>query len=81
MTKTPYEIRLELLKMAKEMMDRQYDEMSNAYWMAINKAAEDTNKAMEAVLEESAKIKPQMYSPSEIMEKANEFYSFINKKD
>ena len=81
MTKNAFEIRLELLKMAKEMMDRQYDELSSAYWTAVNSAVEQTNKTVETVLEETSKIKPQMYSPNEIMEKANELYSFINKKD
>lgn len=81
MTKNAFEIRLELLKMAKEMMDRQYDELSSAYWTAVNSAVEHTNKTVETVLDETSKIRPQMYSPNEIMEKANELYSFIIKKD
>ena len=30
--KNGFEIRLEVLKMAKEMMDQQYNDASNAYW-------------------------------------------------
>jgi len=44
MNKNAYEIRLEVLKMAKEMMDQQYNETSNAYWSTINSMAENWGK-------------------------------------
>jgi uncharacterized membrane protein len=79
MNKNAYEIRLEVLKMAKEMMDTQYTETSNAYWLQIESVAKIWNKTIEDALEHSKTEKPKMYTPSEIMEKANELYSFINK--
>ena len=76
-----FEIRLELLKMAKEMMDQQYNDASNAYWTTLNTTAERWNKSVTELAEETQKSKPVMYSPKEMMEKAQELYSFVGKKD
>ena len=40
MTKNPYEIRFDLLKMAKDMLDRQYEQSSMMAWDAMTKAME-----------------------------------------
>lgn len=81
-SKNGFEIRLEVLKMAKEMMDQQYQEASNAYWQAIHSAAEKWNVSLtEAAARMSDLTLPKMYSPTEIMEKAQELYGFVSKKD
>ena len=75
--KNPFEIRLELLKMAKEMMDRQYDQnvalaqQAFAEFKTAGKTAEDFLK----------EHTPKMYDPQEIMKKATELYGFVSKKD
>lgn len=79
--KNGFEIRLEVLKMAKEMQDQQYHEASNAYWTAINKLAETWNKSATELLEQTATMKPVMYTPDDIMKKAQELYGFVAKKD
>lgn len=79
--KNGFEIRLEVLKMAKEMMDRQYDEASNAYWNAINGLAETWNKSASELVEQTQSMKPAMYSPDDMMKKAQELYGFVSKKD
>jgi hypothetical protein len=79
MNKNAYEIRLEVLKMAKEMMDNQYRDASNAYWLQIESSANLWNKTIEDALKHSKIEQPKMYTPSEIMEKANELYQFVNK--
>ena len=74
--KNPFEIRLETLKMAKEMLDKQYD-------MAV----ETTQKSME-MWKNAGKSKeqflaeyvPKMDKPQEVVKTANEFYSFITEK-
>jgi hypothetical protein len=81
MSKNGFEIRLELLKMAKEMMDQQYQESSNAYWNTINTMAETWNKSASELIEQTKTMQPKMYDPKEIMEKAQELYSFVAKKD
>jgi hypothetical protein len=80
-TKNGFEIRLEVLKMAKEMMDRQYQESSTAYWSTISSAAEHWNKSVQELVKQTQDMKPVMYTPAEIMERAQELYSFVSKKD
>ena len=70
--KNPFEIRADMLAMAKDYMDQQYqinmDFVRNLY---------DQNKA--SVEEFQKACKP--YSIEEMMEKAQELYSFVSKKD
>ncbi len=80
-TKNGFEIRLEVLKMAKEMMDRQYDEASNAYWSTLHTTAEKWNKSLEDLINQTQEMKPIMYTPEEMMKKAQELYGFVSKKD
>jgi hypothetical protein len=77
MTKNPYEIRFDLLKMAKEMLDRQYDQASTMAWEAMTKAME-TNKDLYKDVE---KYVPKMFTPEEIIDQAERLQQFINKKD
>jgi hypothetical protein len=82
--KNGFEIRLEVLKMAKEMMDQNYNDASNAWWSMVNSYADSTNKTVEEFLkqsEELTKSKPVMYTPADIMTKAQELYGFVAKKD
>jgi len=79
-SKNGFEIRLEVLKMAKEMMDRQYDEASNGYWNTINNLAESWNKSASELIEQTSSMRPAMYSPSEMMEKAQELYTFVSSR-
>ena len=80
--KNAYEIRLEVLKMAKEMMDQNYNDASSVWWNMANSYAEAANKSTSDFLkqsEELMKSKPIMYTPDEIMKKAQELYSFVSK--
>jgi gas vesicle protein len=82
--KNGFEIRLEVLKMAKEMMDQSYTDASNAWWSMVNSYAEISNKTADQVLkqtDELMKSKPVMYSPADIMTKAQELYTFVAKKE
>ena len=70
--KNPFEIRTEMLSMAKDYMDRTW-EMNYMFTQQLfdqgKKTAEDMQEA----------LKP--YSTEELMKKATEFYSFVSKKD
>lgn len=80
----PFEIRLEILKMAKEMMDRQYDETSSMWWNLAERVSEAANEGTSSVIAKSQELmamKPEMYTPAAMMEKAQELYSFVSKKD
>jgi hypothetical protein len=70
--KNPFEIRAEMLQMAKDYMDRQWEvnfEFTKLMFEQNKKTIEDLQAAM----------KP--YSTEELMKKAQEMYSFVSKKD
>ena len=77
MAKTPYEIRFDLLKMARDLLDRQYDQSVTMAWQALEKGME-TNKTLYKDLE---KYVPKMFTPEEIVEQAERLQEFVNKKD
>ena len=77
MSKTPYEIRLDLLSMAKDMLDKQYEIASGMAWQAFEKAAEE-NKDMYKNYEQYI---PKMFRPDEIISQAEKLQEFINRKD
>jgi len=75
--KTPYEIRFDLLNMAKDMLDRQYEQSVTMAWQAFDKASE-TNQTL---YKEYEKYIPKMFTPEEIINQAERLQGFINKKD
>ena len=76
-TKNPFELRFDVLKMAKEMMDQQYEIAQQQFWAQMDQY----KNASKDVTEVFEKYTPKMYQPSEVMEKAEELYKFITKKD
>ena len=76
-SKNPFEIRLEALKMAKEMLDRQFDVQTEIAY----KAYEQADKFGKDTLEAFKEYTPKMFQPEEVVAKAKEFIDFISKKD
>ena len=76
MSKNPYEIRLETLKMAKEMLDQQWQMGESLMREKVEQAKYTQNSITEAF----DKYTPKMYQPDEVVKKANEFYDFITEK-
>ena len=74
--KNPFEIRAEMLNLAKEYMDQQYH--MNIQFLE-NMVAEG-NKARDEI-EEQLKEAYKMYSMEDLMAKAKEMYSFVSTKD
>lgn len=71
-TKNPFEIRAEVLSLAKEYMDQV---------TALN--IDTATKMLEAgqIQVEEFQKATQMYTMDQLMEKAKEMYSFVSKKD
>ena len=70
--KNPFEIRTEMLQMAKDYMDQQYHmniQLANDLYEQGQKTAEEVKDAY------------QIYSVEDMMAKAKELYSFVSKKD
>jgi hypothetical protein len=70
--KNPFEIRAEMLQLAKDYMDQQYR-------MNIQFAEKMMDQGKKTA--EELKEMYKMYSMEELMEKAKEMYSFVSKKD
>jgi len=74
--KNPFEIRAEVLELAKDYMDQQYHMNIQFY----ERMMEEGKKSYEE-LEDNLKDAYQMYSLEELMEKAKDMYSFVSSKD
>ena len=72
MSKNPFEIRAEMLQLAKEYMDQQYH-------MNVQFAESMMEQGKKTI--EDVQSSYQMYSMDDLMEKAKEMYSFVSKKD
>ena len=74
--KNPYEIRFDVLSMARDLLDREYDLGINATHIAMEKfvnEADDPRKFFE-------EYAPKMYTSKDIISKANELYQFVSFK-
>ena len=74
--KSPFELRFDVLKMAKDLMDQQYEIANQQYWTMVNQAEKNSQDVKEVF----EKYTPKMYQPQEIMSKAEELYKFVTKK-
>ena len=72
MSKNPFEIRAEMVQLAKEYMDKQ-QEMN----IQFAKDMFEQGKMQMEQFQEACK----MYSMEDMMSKAQEMYSFVSKKD
>lgn len=72
MSKNPFEIRAEMLQLAKEYMDQQYH-------MNVQFAENMMEQGQKTI--EDVKSSYEMYSMDDLMEKAKEMYSFVSNKD
>lgn len=70
--KNPFEIRSEMLQLAKDYMDQQYH-------MNVQFAEKMMDQG-KMQMEEFQKV-TEMYSVQDLMEKAKEMYSFVSKRD
>ena len=74
--KNPFEIRAEMLQLAKEYLDQQYH-MNIQFYENMVAEGEKTRVDIEDKLKEAY----NMYSTEDLMAKAKEMYSFVSTKD
>jgi len=74
--KNPFEIRAEMLQLAKEYLDQQYH-MNIQFYENMIAEGEKARKDVESNLKDAYK----MYSMEDLMDKAKELYGFVAKKD
>ena len=76
MSKNPYEVRLETLKMAKEMADTEFCLQQDFMYRMMDQAMEKREDIKQAY----DKYVPNMYKPDEIIQRANELYRYVSEK-
>jgi len=76
MANNPYQIRYDVLNMAKEMLDRQYDIQMDIAYRAMDMYKENAEQAMEAY----QKYIPKAITPEEIKAQAEKLYEFVSEK-
>jgi len=72
----PYQIRYDVLQMAKEMLDKQYDIQMAVAHKAMEMYKENTEQALEAY----QKYIPKVVTPEEIKAQADKLYEFVTDK-
>jgi hypothetical protein len=70
--KNPFEIRSDMLAMAKDYMDQQYH-MNVEFAQRMFEQGKQTQEELQQAF--------QMYSTDELMAKAKELYSFVSNKE
>lgn len=77
MSKSPFEIRLDVLKMAQEMLDKEKSLEQTAY-LANIEALKTTN--ISAVSSFITTNQPRGYTPEDVITRSQTLYSFVNDK-
>jgi hypothetical protein len=72
----PYQIRTDILAMAKDIMDKQYDMQMQLAHKAMEMYKENTEQALEAY----KKYVPKAITPEQIKEQADKLYEFVTDK-
>ena len=76
MSKTPFEIRADILKQAQDLLEGQYDANVKFASEAFFKLAKDGNATMDEIMA----FVPKFPTTEDIMKQAKEFYSFVSSK-
>ena len=72
----PYQIRYDVLQMAKDMADRAYETQMQMAYNAMELAKENSQDALTAW----KNYVPKMYTPEEIKAQADKLYEFVSEK-
>ena len=75
--KNPFEIRLDILKMAQEMLDREKQIEENTFYAKLETLRASNNSA-DAINSFIDANKPKMYDPSEVVARSSALYAFVN---
>ena len=75
--KTPYEVRLDILKMAQEMLDREQANKQNEFFAKLEtlRASNEDPKSINAFIDANS---PKMYEPSDVVARSSALYAFVN---
>lgn len=77
MSKTPFEVRLDVMKMAQDMLEQNYNKKNQEYQdrLQILRSSNATPKTIEEYINKQS---PKMYSADELITTAQSLISFVN---
>jgi hypothetical protein len=70
----PYQIRTDVMSMAKEMLDKAYDTQMTLAYAVMNQYKENSEQALDAW----DRYVPKMYTPEELKKQAETLYEFVS---
>jgi hypothetical protein len=75
--KTPYEVRLDILKMAQEMLEREQINKQNQFFAKLEtlRASNEDPKTINAFIDANT---PKMYEPDDVVTRSSALYAFVN---
>lgn len=75
--KTPFEVRLDILKMAQEMLDREKRIEENKFFAKLEtlRASNTSADVINTYIDTNS---PKMYEPSEVVARSSALYAFVN---
>lgn len=76
MSLNPFEVRLKVLEMSKDYLDQMYAQQIEISKMALKSFEKQGNLTEEFI----KKMMPSNYSVSDVLDKANELYSFVKEE-
>jgi len=76
--KTPFEVRLDVLKMAQEMLDRETDIKQNTFIAKLETLRNDPKASANSINTFIDTHSPKMYEPSEVVARSSTLYAFVN---
>ena len=75
--KTPFEVRLDILKMAQEMLNQEKRIEENKYYAKLE-TLRTSNSSVDTINAFIDTYAPKMYDPSEVVARSSALYAFVN---
>ena len=76
MSKTPFEIRADILKQAQDLLESQYEAQVKFAFEVFTKLVNNG----QATMDNFAEYTPKFPTTDDVMKQAKEFYSFVSSK-
>lgn len=75
MNKNPFEVRLDVMKMAQEMLDKEYHVKEQKYLQKLDVMKVQKDPNIQSFIDANA---PTLYTPEEVLTRANTLYNFVS---
>lgn len=76
-SKTPYEVRLDIMKMAQEMLDRETQMKQDVFFAKLD-ALRTSNNNVDAINKFIDEHQPKAYSENDVVTRSSALYAFVN---